>query len=102
MSKKGSIEEQEEREEREWIERQELEEKLESIGSKAELEFLKDLIRKDRKVLTKIYIRYEKLLSKVGLGGNIIGGTFRENYETFDGIISSLDTILWQIIHAKD
>lgn len=102
MSKEESIEEQEERGERELIEREELEGKLESIGSKAELEFLSDLISKDRKIVENIYIRYDKLLGKVGLGGNILGGIFRRNYETFDGIIGSLSTILWQIINAKD
>ena len=101
MSKEGSIEEQEEREERELIEREELEEKLESIGSKAELEFLSELIWKDREVVRNIYIRYNKLLGKVGLGGNIIGSIFRRNWETFDGIIGSLNMILGQIIHAK-
>jgi len=103
MSKKESIEEQEEREEKELIEREELEKKLESIGSKAELEFLSEHIRKDREILTNIYIRYRKLLNKVGIGGdNTIGRIFERNYETFDGIIGSLSSILWHIIHAKD
>jgi len=100
--KEESIEEQEEREEREYEEQEELKKRLESIGSEAELKFLYDLIWKDRKKIETIYIRYKNLLEKFGLGGNILGGIFEESFETFDGIIGSLNTILWQIIHAKD
>ncbi len=102
---KESIEEQEKREEREWIEREELEKRIESIGSiggKAELEFLSELIWKDIKVLENIYIRYRKLLGKIGISSNTISGIFDRNYETFSGIIMSLNSILGYIIRAKD
>lgn len=102
LEQEESIEEQEEREEREYEEQEELKKRLESIGSEAELKFLYDLIWKDRKKIETIYIRYKNLLEKFGLGGNTLGSIFKRNYETFDGIIGSLGTILSRIVYYKD
>ena len=90
-----SIEEQEERADREYMEREELDKRLESIGSKTELKFLYEFAWKDLEKLQNIHIRYSKLLSNFGFSGGVgIYGIFDKSYGTYTGIIQSIITIL--------